>query len=341
MSVRYRLFLRESDWLFEEVGFFTGLLEMPRKNPDKREAKRLEKLEVAKQSLRWRAAEMVRNGLSLRKAGEILGMSHQFVKNWVDRLLEKKHVGKRTVYTLNRGARELIVTQRPGPEPGRDHVCDEILAQAVAVRERYPFLGAEKIKVMSGAEASAPTVRKALAKAGYGPVTIKKGKAYKTFCARCPNEMWQIDYVSLDGDNLLSVIDDHSRKILSVNLRETATTDDVLEIIAAAIETYGAPKRILSDHGTQWYATRGGDARFDIFCREHGIEHIMGQINKPTTTGKVERWHGTIRREAGLPADGDIEAKKDALGEFIEFYNTQRPHYALDLRTPDEIYYKA
>jgi hypothetical protein len=91
MSVRYCLFLRESDWLFEEVGFFTGLSEMPRKNPDKREAKRLEKLEIAKQSLGWRAAEMVKDGLSLRKAGGILGTSHRFVKNWIDRLLEKKH----------------------------------------------------------------------------------------------------------------------------------------------------------------------------------------------------------------------------------------------------------
>ena len=314
---------------------------MPRKNPDKREAKRLEKLEVAKQSLRWRAAEMVKDGLSFRKAGEILGMSHQFVKNWVDRLLEKKYVGKKAVYERRKGAKDLVMTRRPGPEPGHDHVCDKVLAQVVATRKKCPLLGAEKIKVMSGADASAPTVRKALAKAGYGPVTKKKGKAYKTFCARCPNEMWQIDYVDLDGDNLLSVIDDHSRKILSVNLRETATTDDVLDIITEAIETYGAPKRILSDHGVQWYATRGGDSRFDIFCEEHGIKHIMGQIRKPTTTGKVERWHGTIRREAGLPTDGDIEAKKDALGEFIDFYNTQRPHYALGLRTPDEIYYKA
>ncbi|NLN71513.1 MAG: transposase [Thermoplasmatales archaeon] len=264
---------------------------MPRKNPDKREAKRLEKLEVAKQSLRWRAAEMVKNGPSLRKAGGILGTSHPFVKNWVDRLFEKKHAGERTVYTFKRGARELIVTRRPGSEPGRDHVCDKILAQAVGVKKKYPFLGVEKIKIMSGAEASAPTVRKALAKAGYGPVTIKKGKAYKTFCAGCPNEMWQIDYVDLNG--------------------------------------------------TQWCATRGGDTRFGSFCEEYGIRHILGVIRKPTTTGEVERWHGTIRREADLPADGDIEAKKDALGGFIEFYNTQRPHYALAFRTPDEICYKA
>ena len=313
---------------------------MTKKNPDKREVKRLKKLEDAKQNLRWRAAEMVRDGFSYRKAAEILNRSHQFVKIWADRLLTEKWVKGRLIRVFKKGARKLVETRRPGPRPGLSPVCDGIMDMVVPYREKYPFLGAEKIKVMSGAEASAPTVRKALAKAGFGPVTKKKGKPYKTFCAPCPNQMWQIDYVNLHGDHFLSVIDDHSRKILSVNLRKTATTDDVLEILAIAIETYGTPKSILSDHGTQWYAVRGGDSRFQAFCEERGIEHIMAQIRKPTTIGKVERWHGTIRRETYLSADGDVETKKTILDKFVDFYNKQRPHYALGLRTPDEIYYK-
>jgi len=313
---------------------------MKRKNPDIREVKRLKKLEDAKQNLRWRAAEMVRDGFSYRKAAEILNRSHQFVKIWADRLLVKKRVKGGFIYIFKKGARKLVETLRPGPRPGLSPVCDSIIDLVIPFRKKYPFLGAEKIKVMSGADASAPTVRKALARAGFGPVTKRKGKAYKTFCARCPNEMWQIDYVNLHGDHFLSVIDDHSRKILSADLRETSTTDDVLEILDTAIKTYGTPKIILSDHGTQWYAVRGGDSRFLAFCEERGINHIMAQIRKPTTIGKVERWHGTIRREAGLPADGDLEAKNSVMDRYVAFYNKQRPHYALGLRTPDEVYYK-
>lgn len=313
---------------------------MKKKNPDKREARRIEKLEGDKQNLRWRAAEMVKDGHSYRYTGKTLGRSHQFVKIWAKRLLEKIRVKGIFVYKFRKDARKRVVTRRPGPRPGLDHVCDKIMKIVVPVRKKYPFLGAEKVKVMSGVDVSTPTVRKALAKAGFGPITKKKGKAYKTFCAACPNEMWQIDYVNIHGNHFLSIIDDHSRKIMSINLRETATTDDVLEILDAAMETYGKPKTILSDHGTQWYAVRGGDSRFDKFCEERGIDHIMGQIRKPTTTGKVERWHGTVRREAGIPADGDTETKKEILGAFVEFYNTLRPHYALGLRTPDEVYYK-
>ena len=214
---------------------------MKKKNPDKREAKRIQKLEDAKQNLRWRAAEMVKNGFSYRKAGKILNRSHQFVKNWVDKLLVKKRVKEDFVYVLRKSARKIVETKRPGPRPGLSPVCDSIVDLVVPFRKKYPFLGAEKIKVMSGAEASAPTVRKALAGAGFGPVTKKKGKAYKTFCARCPNEMWQIDNVNLHGDYFLSVIDDHSRKILSADLRKTSTTDDVLEILDNAMKTYGTP----------------------------------------------------------------------------------------------------
>ena len=48
----------------------------------------------------------------------------------------------------------------------------------------------------------------------------------------------------------------------------------------------------------------------------------------------------SVRREADLPASRNIETKQSVMEKFIEFYNKLRPHYALGLRTPDEIYYK-
>ena len=87
---------------------------MKRKNPDIREVKRLKKLEDAKQNLRWRAAEMVKDGFSYRKAAEILNRSHQFVKNWVDKLLVKKRVKGGFVYVLRKGAKELVETRKIG-----------------------------------------------------------------------------------------------------------------------------------------------------------------------------------------------------------------------------------
>ena len=103
---------------------------------------------------------------------------------------------------------------------------------------------------------------------------------------------------------------------------------------------HGTPKTILSDHGTQWYSTHGGDSRFDEFCDEYGIDHRMGGIRRPTTQGKVERWHGNIRRETDIDKADDIEEKRVILYDYMDFYNGIRPHHALGLRTPDEVYYK-
>ena len=104
--------------------------------PDKREARRIEKLEGDKQNLRWRAAEMVKDGHSYRYTGKTLGRSHQFVKIWAKRLLEKIRVKGIFVYKFRKDARKRVVTRRPGPRPGLDHVCDKIMKIVVSVRKK-------------------------------------------------------------------------------------------------------------------------------------------------------------------------------------------------------------
>lgn len=322
---------------------------MTRKTPDMREAKRLKKIEDEKQSKRMKAAYMVMDGHSYREVAKCLHVSHQTVSNWAHRYLKKKvtviNGKKKVTYTMRESVKELIKSRKPGPKPGNHPVADAIREKVVHTKKKYPRLGAEKIRTIAKVEASAPTVRKVLYEAGFEPVTIKKGKAYKSFERPYSNDLWQIDYVVIGKDRItgqdvefLSVIDDHSRKILSVNSATHATTDDVLNIMRECVETYGVPRQILSDHGTQWYATRGGDARFDEWCKNNGIEHIMGGIRKPTTTGKVERWHGTIRREAGLPERGSVEEYRDLIENFVFYYNYERPHYANGLTTPAMAY---
>ena len=50
----------------------------------------------------------------------------------------------------------------------------------------------------------------------------------------------------------------------------------------------------VTDHGSQFYNSRSKlQSDFDTFCEEHDIQHVMGSIGKPTTLGKIERWHRT------------------------------------------------
>lgn len=330
---------------------------MTRKNPDKRTAKRLKKLEDERQAKKVKICQYRIKGESYRTIGARFGMSHQAIANICNLLLVVVKPARKVIrhgprggrimtitkeeYGFKKGFKSLLASKRPGPRPGATPKCDEIEKVVVETRKKYGFLGAEKIGRIANVDASAPTVRKTLRRCGFDNITKKKGQARKRFCASFPNEMWQIDYVDLGaGTHLLSVIDDHSRKILSKNISYSWTTDDVLRIIKEAIMEHGTPKTILSDHGTQWYSTHGGNSRFDEFCDEYGIDHRMGGIRKPTTQGKVERWHGNIRHETDIDKTDDIEEKRVILYDYMDFYNGIRPHHALGLRTPDEVYYK-
>ena len=253
-----------------------------------------------------------------------------------------------TFYAKKKGIRELIKRRPRGPAKGQyTPVQDRIEEDVVAKKMEHPELGSAKIGVMAGVDASPKTVHAALKKNGFKNVTMRIGKAYRSFEMDRVNEMWQIDFVELGVDRItgrkvefLSVIDDKSRMILSEEVTVHATTEHVLEVLTACFMEYGVPEKILSDRGTQWCASNGGDTRFDAFCEEWGIEHAMGKVRKPTTQGKVERWHGSIRMEAGIPKTATLDEYQAMMASYVRFYNTERPHWSCGLRTPYEAFHE-
>jgi len=78
---------------------------------------------------------------------------------------------------------------------------------------------------------------------------------------------------------------------------------------------------------------------FDRICAENGIRHLLTAPRSPTTTGKVERWHKTIRAEFLRDHDrqhSTVEELQQALDAWVVYYNTERPHQALGMRPPIE-----
>ena len=76
---------------------------------------------------------------------------------------------------------------------------------------------------------------------------------------------------------------------------------------------------------------------FDRICRENGIRHLLTAPRSPTTTGKIERFHGTLRRElltgTTFPT---LATAQQAIDVWIAEYNTDRPHQSLGGCTPAE-----
>jgi hypothetical protein len=75
---------------------------------------------------------------------------------------------------------------------------------------------------------------------------------------------------------------------------------------------------------------------FDAICRENGIDHLLTQPRSPTTTGKIERFHRSLRAEflSTTPAFTNLKVAQQALDEWVHYYNTSRPHQSLNMTTP-------
>ncbi len=109
--------------------------------------------------------------------------------------------------------------------------------------------------------------------------------------------------------------------------------------LRAAIAAYGAPVQILTDNGkvfTGRFNHPPVEVLFDAICRENGIEHLLTQPRSPTTTGKIERLHRSMRAEflAGAKPFASLKTAQAALDEWVADYNTSRPHQSLKMDTP-------
>ena len=126
-----------------------------------------------------------------------------------------------------------------------------------------------------------------------------------------------------------AVIDDCSRYCLGLIDLNKVTTDVVTQILDELARVHGFPREILTDNGSV-FGLRSKHSKFDIWCRRRGIKHIRTAIHSPTTTGKIERFFQTFKREFKF-CGKDPEL-------FRMRYNHFRPHTSLNRKTPDEIY---
>jgi hypothetical protein len=138
----------------------------------------------------------------------------------------------------------------------------------------------------------------------------------------------------------LTGVDDHSRMCVSAKLIAQERTRLVCDGLTAALTRYGVPEQILTDNGkvfTGKYNHPPTEVLFDKICRENGIDHLLTQPRSPTTTGKIERFHRTLRAEFDTRRTfASLRVAQQALDEWVGYYNTARPHQALEDATPAE-----
>jgi len=172
----------------------------------------------------------------------------------------------------------------------------------------------------------------------------KRRSDYKRWERARSMELWQMDVMGgvylVDGSELKVVtgVDDHSRFCVSAKVVRRATARPVCDGLAEAMKAHGIPDQILTDNGKVFTGRFGpgiGEVLFDRICRENGIRHLLTAPRSPTTTGKVERFHKTIRKD--FLSGKTFQSLEEAQGAFdvwVVEYNTERPHQGIGMVPP-------
>ena len=199
-----------------------------------------------------------------------------------------------------------------------------------------------------GLRAPAPaTISRILSRAGLVvPEPRKRPRSsYLRFEAAQPNETWQSDVTHwrlADGSDvdILNWLDDHSRLLLQSTAHQPVTGDTVVTMFLQTIDEHGPPASTLTDNARIYTARFGGGRNaFEYLLPLLGIRQKNGSPGHPQTQGKIERFHQTQKRWlAAQPPARTLPDLQRQLDQFRALYNEQRPHRALNRRTPGDAY---
>jgi len=234
-------------------------------------------------------------------------------------------------------------------KPGEDEPT-ETEKLIIRMKKEHPYYGQKKIvkqlERFHGIKVKRSAVASILKEHGLkktsGHKQRKKGK--RRFERIEPMDMVQMDlmYYTLKKNRrfyLISVLDDYSRYILSHKITTSQTKDKVIDTLKSAVEKHGAPRQVLTDRGSQFHAWKGM-SQFDKLLSKMNIEHVLTSPQSPQTIGKIESWHRNIQRELFSQKEfGSVEAVRDAVADYVEYYNHERVHMGIDYSTPADRFF--
>ncbi|MGH2867750.1 MAG: IS481 family transposase [Solirubrobacteraceae bacterium] len=279
---------------------------------------------------------VVENRLSVTDVANEHGISRQTLHTWLRR------------YTA--GGLTALVDRRSKPSfcPHQMAPAAEVLL--VELRRQYPGWGPTRLHFELAQRGMEPLpgrtsiyralVRNRLIEPG---VQRRRRTEYRRWERSRPMELWQMDVVGFRlADEtpaaILSGVDDHSRFCVCAAVMARADSRSVCRGLVTTLQRHGIPDQILTDNGrvfTARYSSFPATVDFDRICHEHGIRHLLAAPYSPTTCGKVERFHRSLRAELLNQRELEtLEEAQAAIDGYVHHYNTERPHQSLGMLTP-------
>lgn len=239
-------------------------------------------------------------------------------------------------------------SRRPHHSPERTATAVE--QRTVELRRERPDWGARKIQHLlhqEGISVPVSTIHRILLRNQLVRDCDRQPIALKRFERAQPNQLWQMDFKGPKGWNQplgpLSVLDDHSRYALALENTGSTRAQGVQAVLERVFHESGVPEEMLMDHGTPWFNTQGrfGWSQLTVWLMDQDIGLHFSGYRHPQTQGKVERFHGSLTAallRRGAPPEGERQSWLDA---FRHEYNCVRPHEALQMRTPHQVWYRS
>lgn len=161
-----------------------------------------------------------------------------------------------------------------------------------------------------------------------------------------PNALWCADYKGefLLGNKQycypLTISDYSSRYLLACEGLETTKEQFAFTVFERVFKEYGLPNAIRTDNGVPFSSPHAlfGLSKLSVWWLRLGIEIERIKPGNPQQNGRHERMHLTLKKEATKPAGANLLQQQEKFDAFVEQYNADRPHQALGMKYPSELY---
>lgn len=241
------------------------------------------------------------------------------------------------------------------PKTHPNQAAPEVEAAVLRVRKAHPTWGSKKILWALDRERpdqdwpARSTVDAILKRAGVVEPRGRRRRRQPTSPpvveAPAPNDVWSMDYKGWfrvgDGTRCdpLTVNDVCSRASIVCQAMVSPKSADVRQRLERAFRAYGMPRFMLSDGGPPFGSTGLGRlSRLGVWLVRVGVVPLLIEPGRPDQNGRHERFHETLKAETASPPSSSIRAQQASFDRFQQVYNDERPHEALGMKTPAEVY---